>query len=151
MRLIYVSVRQGRDDRDLDAILAASQRRNGEGGITGALVVGERHFLQLLEGRCADLGRCFGLIARDPRHADVQVISAGEARHRLFPDWSMRVVEQSMVMRMILRRLGAADTFSPPQMSQAAVEDLFRRLAVELGEAAPIAPRGSRSVSRPGL
>jgi hypothetical protein len=31
------------------------------------------------------------------------------------------------------------------------VEDLFRRLAVELGEAAPIAPLGSRFVSRPGL
>lgn len=150
-RLIYVSLRQDRAEHDLDDILAVSDRRNREGGITGALVAGDRHFLQLLEGRRADLGRCFARIARDRRHADLQVVSAGEARHRLFPDWTMKVVEQSLAMRLILRRLGAADTFSPPQMSQAVVEDLFRRLAVELSEAVPLPPLAFRPAApRPG-
>lgn len=150
-RLIYVSLRQDRGEHDLDAILELSERRNRNGGITGALIAGDRHFLQLIEGRRADLGRCFARIARDRRHADVQIISAGEARHRLFPDWTMRVVDQSIAMRVLLRRIGAADTFSPPQMSQAVVEDLFRRLAVALSEAAPLpAPCGPPGRPPPG-
>lgn len=130
-RLVYASRRQDGGDADLAAILRTSEARNAEAGLTGALIAGERHFLQLLEGRRADLGRCLARIARDPRHGDLQVISAAEARQRLFPDWSMRVVDQSLVLRLLLRRLGPSGAFSPPHMSQAVVQDLFRRLAVE--------------------
>lgn len=150
-RLIYASLRQDRGEHDLEAIMASSRAFNADKGVTGALVAGERHFLQLIEGRRADLGRCLARIARDRRHAELQIISAGEARHRLFPDWTMRVVDQSIAMRLLLPRIGAAETFSPPQMSQAVVEDLFRRLAVELSEAIPLPPLSLRATApRPG-
>ena len=133
-RLIYCSQCTDCSEGALDDILRVAQARNGEDGITGALIVGDGRFLQILEGRRAPLNRCLGRIARDPRHRDLQVVAAGETRHRLFPSWGMRAIDTSVALRFMVTRHAANRRFQPEQMSQLLIEDLFRRLAVELCE-----------------
>jgi hypothetical protein len=134
-RLIYVSRRLDHDPATLDAILRASSARNEEDGITGALIASDGHYLQVLEGRRAAVGRCLARIGRNACHCDLQVVSAGESRHRLFPTWAMRAIGTSMALRLLVGRYAAPGVFRPEQMSQLMIEDLFRRLAVDLCEA----------------
>lgn len=133
-RLIYGSRRIGQGDAALEAILRVSQLRNEEEGITGALIASDGRFLQVLEGGRASLNRCLGRIMRDARHCDVQIVAAGEVRHRLFPAWAMRRIDTSHALRLLTGRHEAGGQFRPERMSQVMIEDLVRRLAVDLCE-----------------
>jgi hypothetical protein len=131
MRLIYSSWRLDDGEGGIEAILHASRRNNERDGLTGALVVGERHFLQILEGSRGALGTCMTRIMRDPRHEAVEMISAGEVPYRLFADWNMHRIDTAAIKRRILGRYLVAGAFRPPEMPQAAIEDLCRTLATQ--------------------
>jgi len=128
-RLIYVSNHDGTAVEMLDRILQASRANNVRDGITGALVIGEKHFMQLLEGDRTAVGQCFMRITQDDRHHGIQVICSGDAEHRLFIEWSMHRIETSRIKQEILSRYSISGTFDPVQMSQFAIEDLCRTLS----------------------
>lgn len=92
-RLVYLSATRGTLDAGaLDAILATSRRNNAADGISGLLLIHEGNVMQVLEGPEDAVQRCFGRIARDPRHRSTIVLSEGPASERLFADWSMGYV-----------------------------------------------------------
>lgn len=78
--------------RTVGTILAASTRNNDRDGLTGALLVGKKHFLQVLEGDFLPLNRTFQRICADPRHRDLRIIAFDAVEARLFPQWEMRGV-----------------------------------------------------------
>lgn len=74
---------------ELGRILETSRRRNPENGLTGALMLREQRFVQVLEGPDASVGETLGRIAVDPRHGDLEMLEDGGAAARVFGDWTM--------------------------------------------------------------
>lgn len=82
---------------ELSELVARSQRRNEADGLSGLLLYGRGHFLQLLEGRRQPLVLTYDRIARDPRHAELELLLDGPITVRLFDGWAMGLlnVDQS--------------------------------------------------------
>ncbi len=138
-RLIYSSRRRDSAREALDAILRVSRTNNQAHAVTGALIASDEHFLQILEGRRADVTRCFGRILRDARHSEVQIVSAGDVRARLFPEWSMHRIHTSEVRRSVIERLVVDGAFQPGQAPQARIEELCQALSGPDWRAGPAA------------
>jgi len=94
-------------------ILTASTRNNDRAGLTGVLLVGKRHFLQVLEGDYEDVNRTFERIVHDPRHRRVRIVSFEIAETRLFEQWLMRGVGvfefDPPISRSLIRKYGEED------------------------------------------
>lgn len=134
-RLIYASSHNTASVEVVDHILQQSRANNARDGITGALVVSEHCFLQLLEGDRAAVARTFMRIMVDKRHCDIQVVCARDVRNRLFLEWSMHLINASRIKREILSRYLINGSFQPGRMSATAVADLCRALASDGWEA----------------
>jgi hypothetical protein len=74
------------------SILTKSTRNNERNGLTGALLLGKRHFLQVLEGDFHAVNETFQRISRDPRHRNIRLVSFEVIDHREFAGWEMRGV-----------------------------------------------------------
>lgn len=75
---------------ELLALLGKARQHNSEKNITGILLYGYNHFIQLLEGE-DELVRelYFQRIHRDPRHHSVKILQESPVKKRLFAQWSM--------------------------------------------------------------
>jgi hypothetical protein len=116
--LLYASrARPGLLAADLNAIILEAQVRNRRAGITGLLLHGRLEsiptapgeFIQWIEGDEVEVEALYRDIQGDPRHTDLYVLARGpidtltDAAHtrqqfvadtgRLFPSWSMGLVE----------------------------------------------------------
>jgi hypothetical protein len=94
-RLVYVSqAAQTFGDAELRRLAADDGARNERVGVTGVLVAGAGHFLQLLEGELEDVAARFDAIRQqDARHRKVQRLLFAFAPERLFPAWWMGLVD----------------------------------------------------------
>lgn len=135
IRLIFCSRRIESSPKVVDTILGVSQINNLREDLTSALVVGEQHFAQVIEGDRASVSRRFARIPHDPRHRDVHVVSAGEVAHRLFPDHRMQRIDIADIDGEIVDRFLISGAFQPHWMSQAALEEFFRILAEQAWDA----------------
>ena len=89
-QIVYIST--SREDIGpllLDSILASARRNNARDGLTGLLIVGNRRFLQVLEGPSEACLSCYDRIRADPRHFAVVQLSRRTISERSFGDWSM--------------------------------------------------------------
>lgn len=94
IRVLYVSKPAAGLDRDgIEAIMIPVRERalvhNAQHHLTGALAYSETCFAQALEGDEADVEVLMAKIARDPGHADLQIVDRREVSNRAFPDWAM--------------------------------------------------------------
>lgn len=69
----------------LRAILMASRRNNARDEITGFLIFDQAWFFQILEGGRARVLSAYERIQKDPRHADVTLMSMRDVGARSFP------------------------------------------------------------------
>ena len=125
-RLIYASTRTDRSAGAVNAIFEASQRNNRRDDISGALIVTNDYFVQLLEGSRPLVSRCMVRIVQDLRHTDIEFISTKSVPHRLFSGWSMRRVEAERLDRALLLSQLIVSAIVPAQLTPEAVEDLFQ-------------------------
>ncbi|OOQ62046.1 hypothetical protein BC343_03065 [Mucilaginibacter pedocola] len=58
-------------------------------GVTGVLFYFDGKFVQLIEGKEANVKLLHEKLCRDERHNDLQLHKEGELKKRLFPNWSM--------------------------------------------------------------
>lgn len=77
------------DPKTLASILFVAQRNNVANHLTGALVCGDGHFIQVLEGPEESLVATMDRIRADVRHHGLEVVGPTPIRHRMFPDWCM--------------------------------------------------------------
>ena len=117
-QVVYCSrASEGVDARAVDRILASSHRHNPERGITGLLVFGSGIFFQWLEGPRDGVQELMDILRKDPRHQDVVTLAeTEEVRERLFPDWSMELVEAADIREVLL---DARDTAQDPHSTEA--------------------------------
>ena len=91
--LLYVS-RAAADftDVELRELSLQCARRNHACAVTGLLIYSAGWFVQLLEGRETTLEALFKRISSDARHTEVQVLLREPVASRLFPRWSMGIL-----------------------------------------------------------
>jgi len=89
-QLIYVSVRtENCTDEEIQKILEASNRKNGDKDITGVLLYSQTKFLQVLEGEKDEILGLYDMIKKDDRHKNLIMISLAPIQKRYFPSWQM--------------------------------------------------------------
>lgn len=76
-------------DEELAALLELSRKNNARSQLTGMLIYGGRHFLQVIEGPSDVLRERMSIIAADARHLDVRVLFQETIDQRQFPEWTM--------------------------------------------------------------
>ena len=111
MRLTYMSraTELARFPSPMEATARLDQQcqaLNRSSGLTGALLVGEEWFIQVLEGERAAVLAALDRINRDPRHEDVRIFELTAASGRLFGNWAMHVgtvatVEPELLWRCV--------------------------------------------------
>jgi hypothetical protein len=95
-RLIYRSHSKlaAKDEAGLADILRVARTNNAALGVTGALMLYDDWFAQVLEGPQAVVEALYGKIKQDPRHDTIRLNEAGPAPKRLFGKWAMAVVAE---------------------------------------------------------
>jgi hypothetical protein len=94
-RLMYRSVdRIPPEDRRvaLAALFSTARSNNKERSITGALLVADDHFVQVLEGEEVVVRAVYARIENDRRHTGVTLIESGDVPERVFARWAMAKV-----------------------------------------------------------
>jgi len=93
IQLAYVSKATGpMDDDELLALLTKARENNFKRGVGGILLFRDRVFLQVVEGKEADVDATFAKVENDPRHYALKVLSRETTEERLFMDWRMGFV-----------------------------------------------------------
>ena len=91
--VLYVSRPAGRvTDAHLRRLVGAAQLRNRRRDVTGWLCFTGRHYLQVLEGRTAEVGPLLQRIAADPDHHAMRVLAALPCRQRRYDAWAMALL-----------------------------------------------------------
>lgn len=93
-------------------LLQQCLKNNSARGVTGMLLYGEDTFLQALEGDDAVIDALIEKIARDPRHAKIQLLHRRPIERRQYADWSMgfkRISERELTGIPGLKDFGAKD------------------------------------------
>ena len=96
-RLIYRShsrIPTSTDRAELGAILRTSRTNNAQRGVTGALLMYEGWFAQVLEGPERNVRQLFDRIKVDPRHDTVSVTEEGYVDGPVFARWAMADVSE---------------------------------------------------------
>jgi hypothetical protein len=88
-RLIYTSERNATLPLDIAELIRKSRTHNVRLGITGFLVFDGEYFTQAIEGTRSAVTHTYNRLARDTRHHKLHIISCADAAGRLFPSWSM--------------------------------------------------------------
>ena len=70
-------------------ILSWSRIWNPKHGITGALMLNDCNFSQVIEGPASAVKSLFGHIVCDKRHRNIELLQAGYSKDRNFGAWSM--------------------------------------------------------------
>ncbi len=90
IQLIYASsAAELFTEEELVALLHTSRVNNEKINVTGMLLYRDGNFLQVLEGDAQAVDRLYNIIAEDPRHTGVMLISRQTVKERIFPDWEM--------------------------------------------------------------
>ena len=96
-RLIYRSHSRIPEDQrveQLGAIFTSARTNNRRLGVTGALVITEDAFAQVLEGEETAVRGLYESIAHDPRHDGVALLEEGMVDGRTFGRWAMARVSE---------------------------------------------------------
>ncbi|SHI45932.1 BLUF domain-containing protein [Pseudozobellia thermophila] len=70
-------------------MLKKANVHNKKHNITGCLLYHRGDFLQLIEGAEKDVRALYTVISKDPRHTEVNLLSAEKTLLRSFKDWNM--------------------------------------------------------------
>lgn len=97
-QLIYTShSRIPRADRPtvLAEIFSTARSNNKAAEISGALLITDHYFAQVLEGAQSAVEALYERIGRDTRHDTLTVLESGTVGSRVFPHWSMAQVSSA--------------------------------------------------------
>lgn len=77
---------------ELGSLFGVARSNNKQQRITGALLVADGHFVQVLEGEEAAVRALFARISADPRHDEVELVETTLLADRVFARWAMAEV-----------------------------------------------------------
>lgn len=127
--LLYVShsAIAERDAKDsVKQIVDSAQVRNGELGVTGALLFTGTHFAQVIEGERGAIDLLWSKISCDPRHHGVTLVEHAALPERRFADWGMAFYGPSHFVTQHVARLSHDPSPSQYNRTAAWLNDLFQ-------------------------
>ncbi|GAB7045809.1 BLUF domain-containing protein [Catenuloplanes indicus] len=128
-QLIYRSRQDRLPAESIFNIRDQARENNARLAVTGVLLFSPEHFLQCLEGEAEQVTRTFRIIAEDPRHDRISLLSVRDVPQRSFPDWSMGLVDTgSASIREAVGDVLPADGFAPDRLGTDQVTTLMQRL-----------------------
>lgn len=99
------------------AIARGARKTNAQHGITGMLMFGHGHFLQVIEGGSEAVNDLYHRIAQDPRHEKLRILSYRAIDERAFGCWSMAHVDATTIGADILLRFGRTTDYEPASLT----------------------------------
>ena len=134
VRLLYASRVKDASPEAIDKILSQARNHNPGSGITGILCYGGGIFLQAIEGGRGPVNQLYGLIQKDPRHEQVELLYYEEISERRFGGWTMGQVNLSKLNTSILLKYSERPELDPysvsGKMSLALLEELMATAAI---------------------
>lgn len=109
-------------------IVRRSRANNPRWGVVGALLFGDGHFLQVLEGEEEAVDALFDKLAQDERHKDLQVLRRIAIDEPGFARWSMKFPTMDERMREVLG-LSLSRSFDPHRLDGDGLTRLVALLA----------------------
>jgi methanogenic corrinoid protein MtbC1 len=85
----------------LEAIAEVAQQRNRREAVTGLMIYDFPCFYQWLEGPEESIERIMHSIRRDPRHTDLEILSAKPIEKRVFSGWDMKLATRDADPRIL--------------------------------------------------
>ncbi|MGD0720885.1 MAG: BLUF domain-containing protein [Roseiarcus sp.] len=131
-RIVYFSesrIEPAERDAQLADLRRVAVSRNRRRQITGALVYDDRWFAQALEGEIEFVEKTLDRIRRDPRHANIRILSNAIAPERLFGNWSMGFAARTLASEPLFGLHWFCAARNPSIMS----EKSLLKLMLELG------------------
>ena len=131
VRLLYASrAAKSVNPEELASILKQSKAHNPGVGVTGVLCFcfNAGVFMQVLEGGRSQVSRLYNRIARDPRHADVELLSYEDIGERSFAGWAMGQVNMNRLNPALLLRYSETAVLDPYAVSGKVSMSLFNEL-----------------------
>jgi hypothetical protein len=124
VRLIYCSNAVGDISDDLvSSILVHARQKNQRLGVTGMLCHCNQSFVQCLEGDYFQVNRIYNAIIADNRHERQSLLSYEEISDRVFPDFSMGLIDDPLFINEALHRTTHEEfSLSLTLLGQVAVE-----------------------------
>jgi len=92
-RLVYMSERNPSSGLDITGLIQTSRENNARVGVTGFLMFDGEYFAQALEGKRSAVTHTYNRIVGDVRHHNLHLISCMDVKERLFPGWSMGLLD----------------------------------------------------------
>lgn len=80
-------------EADIEAIGEQSRANNERLDLTGVLMASGGLFYQVLEGPADAVDEVYARIANDSRHTDLLLLGSEENVERIYPDWSMEIID----------------------------------------------------------
>jgi len=134
VRLLYASRVKDASPEAIDKILSQARNHNPGSGITGILCYGGGIFLQAIEGGRGPVNQLYGLIQKDPRHEQVELLYYEEISERRFGGWTMGQVNLSKLNTSILLKYSERPELDPyavsGKVSLAVLEELMATAAI---------------------
>lgn len=128
-RLIYVSRGRNFDRHGLHVMGASAAVQNERTGITGALLLRDGWFIQLLEGDRAAVLKTLLRIDRDPRHSELRVVLSEDFARRLFPACWMALIESGALVDRVFAKVFGTSGFDPRRHTSEDFLRLFEALS----------------------
>ena len=134
LRIVYFSenrigvMSRTRRMRDLQKQAIA---KNTVAKLSGALAHDDLWFIQVLEGEEATVKSTFDRILKDPRHANVSIVSKGLVPSRLFGDWSMGFASKSRKTEHLFGTHWYNKGMNPSSMTEMDILKLMHVLTAE--------------------
>lgn len=119
--LLYVShstIAERDAEHSVKQIVELAEARNGELGLTGALLFTGKHFAQVLEGERSAIDVLWSKLFCDPRHDRLTIVERAPLPERRFADWGMAFYGPSHFITQHVARLSHSP--SPSQYSRTA-------------------------------
>ncbi|WP_440824802.1 BLUF domain-containing protein [Psychrobacter cryohalolentis] len=130
LRLTYVS-RYNTENSNIEVarILEQAQRNNERNGITGALVINENYFLQVIEGARPVINNLLKKLIEDKRHFSLQIIECREIEERHWNKWSMKYLTANDQNKEYVMKYSASNEFNPYLMSTSQITMFIDKLS----------------------
>ena len=128
VRLLYVSRALSDSADDIEAILAASRKKNPNNGITGIMCFGGGLYVQAIEGGRNAVNALFAQIVADKRHKDVVMLHYEEITERRFGGWTMGQVNLAKINASIVLKYSERPELDPYLVSGAVSLALLEEL-----------------------
>lgn len=118
IRLTYISCyNTSNANIEVARILEQARRNNERNGITGALVINESYFLQVIEGSRPIINALLQKLVNDDRHFSLSVVECHEIEQRRWSKWSMQYLKPSDGNKEDVLKFSSSATFNPYLMS----------------------------------